>query len=80
MQKKKYLTLVFKYIQDDKDEARSMGVTKFLNKITTSMKSYQESRNSYDPYFDFYGVYVDEEDVPIEDQNELNENLKSKLK
>lgn len=80
MQRKKYLTLVFKYVQDDKDESRSIGVTKFLSKIMSGIKTYQESRNSYDPYFDFFGAYIDEEDIPIEDQNELNENLKSKLK
>lgn len=78
--KKKYLTLVFKYIQDDTNEDRSMGVTKFLVNLVSAIKKYQEMKTSYEPTFDFYGAYVDEEDVPVEEQNDLNDNLKQRLK
>lgn len=78
--KKKYLTLVFKYIQDDTNEERSMGVTKFLMSLTSAVSKYQGVKTSSEPTFDFYGAYVDEEDVPIDEQNELNDNLKQRLK
>lgn len=78
--KEKYLTIVLRYKEIPNDTLKSYAVAKFMSKLMTAISSYnQNSRTGYDPYFDFYGAYIDPDDMDIDEQNELNENSKYSL-
>lgn len=78
--KEKYLTIVLRYKEVPNDTLKSYAVAKFMSKIMSAISSYNSnSRNGYDPYFDFYGAYIDPDDMDVDEQNDLNENAKYSL-
>lgn len=70
-QKEKYLTLVFRYKELPGDKM-NYGVSKFIAKVMSAIANYNQNRNSYDPCFDFWGAYIDPNDMDIDDQNDVN--------
>ena len=73
----KFMTLVFRYRENPADSLRSYGVSKFIAKIMSAVQAYNSNvRSGYDPFIDFYGAYIDPDDMDIAEQNELNQNIK----
>lgn len=78
---KKYLTIVFSYLEDDEEEKGN--VSAFLHRILETTKEYNipnptqgtkydnHKYNSTYSSFNLFGVYVDEDDMSIEDQNKM---------
>lgn len=78
--KEKYLTIVLRYKEIPNDTLKSYAVAKFMSKLMTAIGSYNSNcRTGYDPYFDFYGAYIDPDDMDVDEQNDLNENAKYSL-
>ena len=38
----------------------------------SAIANYNQNRNSYDPCFDFWGAYIDPNDMDIDEQNDVN--------
>ena len=64
----RYLTIVFKY----KDNGRKANVTKVMYNILSTVDSIN-IKNAQEGYskFDFWGMYVDDADMSIEEQNKI---------
>lgn len=86
---KKYLTIVFSYLEDS--ETEQGNVAAFLNTVLKTVREYNipnsQGATKYDhhkynssyPSFDLFGVYVDEDDMSIDEQNKFNsENIEKK--
>lgn len=65
-----YLTLVFKYTNPT--STRYTDITNFVSKMLSAAKSYDGNKTSSEATFDLFGVYVDPEDIGIEEQNNIN--------
>lgn len=67
-----YLTIVFRYTNPT--STRYIGVTNFVNKLLSAVKSYDANKNTSEATFDLFGVYVDPDEMSVEEQNSLNRN------
>lgn len=80
---KKYMTIVLSY--DDSKNENTIGITKCVEYIIGGINNYNANyplsnsngtkRYADWPIFNIYGVYIDEDDMSIEKQNEINNTI-----
>lgn len=75
----RYLTLVFKY-KTRTDKCSSVP-TKLMSKLLSSAYGYNIDNNTkQEDEVEFFGFYVDDDDISINDQNNLMNSKKAEIK